>query len=70
MWAPISQPPKSAAAKVKYVVGMVVEHSKWGQGRVIETSVLGDQPVILVEFSGGDRRRLMADFAPLTVVEG
>ncbi len=68
MWAPISQPPKSAAAKVKYAVGMVVEHSKWGQGTVIETSVLGDQPVILVEFSGGDRRRLMADFAPLTVV--
>jgi hypothetical protein len=49
---------------------MVVEHAKWGRGTVVETSSLGDQAVILVEFPGGDRRRLMADFAPLTVVEG
>ncbi len=46
-----------------------MEHGKWGRGRVVEVTALGDQPVILVEFSGGDRRRLMADFAPLTVVE-
>lgn len=68
MWAPITSPPQATGAKVKYTAGMVVEHSKWGQGVIIETSALGDQPVILVEFSGGDRRRLMADFAPLTVV--
>lgn len=68
MWAPVTKPPQATGAKVNYTVGMVVEHSKWGQGVVIETSALGDQPVILVEFSGGDRRRLMADFAPLIVV--
>lgn len=68
LWAPVTSPSQSTGAKVNYTVGMVVEHSKWGQGRVIETSALGDQPVILVEFSGGDRRRLMADFAPLIVV--
>lgn len=70
MWAPVTPRPQATGAKVKYAVGMVVEHGKWGQGVVIETSALGEQPVILVEFSGGDRRRLMADFAPLTVVEG
>lgn len=71
MWAPTAQPQQRAGGgKVKYSVGMIVEHSKWGRGAVVETSSLGEQPVILVEFSGGDRRRLMADFAPLEVIEG
>lgn len=70
MWSPITSPPPSAGPKIVYAVGMVVEHGKWGRGVVVETSTLGDQPVILVEFSPGDRRRLMADFAPLIVVEG
>lgn len=70
MWTPLTTPSAAPGPKVKYSVGMVVEHSKWGRGVVVETSSLGDQAVILVEFSPGDRRRLMADFAPLTVVEG
>lgn len=69
MWAPASQPDKAERPSIKYTPGLIVEHGKWGWGRVVEVTALGDQPVILVEFSGGDRRRLMADFAPLTVVE-
>lgn len=69
MWAPTSQPAAAAPrAKIDFALGMVVEHGKWGQGVVVEVTALGDQPVILVEFSAGDRRRLMADFAPITVV--
>lgn len=67
MWAPASAKPRPAA-KTQYRVGMLVEHRQWGQGAVVEVTSLGDQAVVLVEFSGGDRRRLMADFAPLTVV--
>lgn len=71
MWAgPTEARPQAATAKTDYKVGMVVAHAKWGTGSVVETSTLGDQAVILVEFPGGDRRRLMADFAPLTIVEG
>lgn len=71
MWAgPAEARPQANVTKTQYSVGMVVEHGKWGRGTVVETSTLGDQAVILVEFSGNDRRRLMADFAPLTVVEG
>lgn len=70
MWGGPEIRPQAAAVKTQYRVGMVVEHAKWGRGTVVETSSLGDQAVILVEFPGGDRRRLMADFAPLTVVEG
>lgn len=69
MWAPMPASARFQRAKVDYMPGMVVEHEKWGQGVVVEVSALGDQPVIIVEFSAGDRRRLMADFAPLTVVE-
>lgn len=68
MWAPA--PTKYQRIKIDYAPGMLVEHDKWGQGVVVEVTALGDQPVVLVEFSAGDRRRLMADFAPLTVVEG
>lgn len=67
MWAPAA-PQQTAAAKTHYTVGMVVEHRQWGTGTVVEVGALGDQVTVLVEFSGGDRRRLMADFAPLTVV--
>lgn len=69
MWSPVTPPSAAPGPKVKYAAGMVVEHSKWGRGVVVETTSLGDQAVILVEFSPGDRRRLMADYAPLTVVE-
>jgi DNA helicase-2/ATP-dependent DNA helicase PcrA len=69
MWSPVTPPSAAPGPKVKYAAGMVVEHSKWGRGVVVETTSLGDQAVIVVEFSPGDRRRLMADYAPLTVVE-
>lgn len=70
MWAPASTPQPNPVSQTQYRVGMVVEHRQWGRGTVVETGALGDQAVVLVEFSGGDRRRLMADFAPLTVIEG
>lgn len=68
---PASSQPRqeSAAAKTKYIVGMVVDHRQWGRGTVVETSMLGDQAVVVVDFPGSGRRRLMADFAPLVVVE-
>lgn len=70
MWTPAPLPPSAERAAVNFRVGMLVEHGQWGRGRVVETSALGEQAVVLVEFSGGDRRRLLADFAPLTVLEG
>lgn len=70
MWAVTDQPqPRASGPKTQFRVGMTVAHAKWGRGTVVETETLGDQPVVVVEFAGGDRRRLMADFAPLTVVE-
>jgi len=69
-WAGARPQPETNQATTEYAVGMVVEHRQWGRGTVVETSTLGSQAVILVEFAGGDRRRLMADFAPLTIVEG
>lgn len=70
-WAgPAGAPaPRVAAPSVKYEPGMIVEHRQWGRGTVTEVGLLGTQTVVVVEFPGQGRRRLMADFAPLTVVE-
>ena len=48
---------------------MTVAHAKWGRGTVVETEPWETSPWLWWNFAGGDRRRLMADFAPLTVVE-
>ena len=70
-WAPgaDSAAEKQHVETVDYKVDMVVEHKKWGRGVVVETGMLGDQAVVVVEFPGQGRRRLMAGFAPLTVIE-
>jgi DNA helicase-2/ATP-dependent DNA helicase PcrA len=66
--AATQQKREEASAKTNYVVGMVVDHRQWGRGSVVETTTLGDQAVVVVDFPGSGRRRLMADFAPLIVV--
>jgi DNA helicase-2/ATP-dependent DNA helicase PcrA len=65
---PPERQPQVSSAKTVYSVGMIVDHRQWGQGTVVETGLLGDQAVVVVEFPGSGRRRLLADFAPLTVV--
>ena len=66
--ASVQQQREAASAKTIYVVGMVVDHRQWGRGSVVETTTLGDQAVVVVDFPGSGKRRLMADFAPLIVV--
>ncbi len=70
-WAPGGEPAAEKQPKedIDYTPGMVVEHNKWGRGVVVETGVLGDQAVVVVDFPGQGRRRLMAGFAPLKVIE-
>ena len=49
---------------------MTVAHAKWGRGTVVGDRNPGrPAPWLWWTFAGGDRRRLMIDFAPLTVVE-
>lgn len=71
IWAPAASRPEepAPAPPTQYTVGMAVNHKHWGRGVVVETSMLGNQAVVVVEFPIQGRRRLMADFAPLTPCE-
>ncbi|MTI95805.1 MAG: ATP-dependent DNA helicase PcrA [Firmicutes bacterium] len=59
----------AATVRHDFTVGMVVNHRQWGKGTVVAMETLGSQQVIIVDFPGQGRRKLMAEYAPLTPCE-
>jgi DNA helicase-2/ATP-dependent DNA helicase PcrA len=58
----------ATATAVAYSEGMLVEHEKYGRGRVLEVSGHGSMRKLKIRFPGGERS-FIADKAKLTVVK-
>ena len=52
-----------------YQIGTIVSHQVFGNGKIIEKSGSGDNLKLVVLFSNGQWKKLLAKFANLTVVE-
>ncbi len=53
-----------------YQVNQLVEHKKFGLGRVKEYLDLGEDSIVVVKFNTGNTKSLMVKYAKLTVVDG
>lgn len=53
-----------------YRVNQLVEHKKFGLGRVKEYLDLGEDSIVVVKFNTGNTKSLMVKYAKLTVVDG
>lgn len=56
------------ASKLDYVVGDFVEHKKFGKGKVLSITPLGNDNKVSIEFENGETKNLMAMFANLKKV--
>jgi len=68
-----SDEPKLAAAKKAgqlYAVNELVEHPKFGLGRVKEYLDLGEDSIVVVQFNSGNTKSLMVKYAKLSSVGG
>ena len=60
--------PKAKENPEKFKVGGIVEHSKFGKGKILAIDGLGDQKVARIAFDGGEKK-LFLSFAPLSIVK-
>ncbi len=67
-------PPKKLKIETKpgqaYVVNQLVEHKKFGLGRVKEYLDLGEDSIVVVKFNSGNTKSLMVKYAKLNTVDG
>lgn len=52
-----------------YKIGTIVYHQVFGNGKIIEKSGSGDNLKLIVLFSGGQWKKLLAKFANLTIIK-
>ena len=52
-----------------YKIGTIVYHKVFGNGKIIEKSGSGDNLKLIVLFSGGQWKKLLAKFANLTIIK-
>ena len=57
--------PKASSKKAAYQINELVEHAKFGLGRVKEFLDLGDDSVVVVRFNSGQTKSLMLKYAKL-----
>ena len=55
--------------KVIYAIGTLVSHPVFGNGKIIEKSGSGDNLKLVVLFSNGQWKKLLAKFANLTILK-
>lgn len=69
-----SQVPPTTKPKAKsgqaFAVNQLVEHKKFGLGRVKEYLDLGEDSIVVVKFNSGNTKSLMVKYAKLSVVDG
>jgi DNA helicase-2/ATP-dependent DNA helicase PcrA len=69
-----SKPKKKLEQKAKpgqlYAVNQLVEHKKFGLGRVKEYLDLGEDSIVVVKFNSGNTKSLMVKYAKLTTIDG
>ena len=53
-----------------YLVNQLVEHKKFGLGRVKEYLDLGEDSIVVVKFNSGNTKSLMVKYAKLTKIDG
>ena len=71
-----SQVPPTKKLKIEakpgqaYVVNQLVEHKKFGLGRVKEYLDLGEDSIVVVKFNSGNTKSLMVKYAKINAVGG
>ena len=58
----------TSSGAAAYAEGMIVEHGKFGRGRIVAVEQTAGDVKLVVEFEGGGRKTLLSKFARLTVV--
>ncbi len=58
----------ASSGAAAYAEGMIVEHGKFGRGRIVAVEQTAGDVKLVVEFEGGGRKTLLSKFARLTVV--
>ena len=62
---PETEPGDPAAQAGKFVPGELVEHKKFGLGRIKEFLDLGEKSIVVVRFNSGKTKSLMIQYAKL-----
>ena len=52
-----------------YQIGTIVSHQVFGNGKIIEKSGSGDNLKLVILFSNGNWKKLLAKFANLTIIK-
>ncbi len=60
-----SQVPPAAQSSIPYQVNELVQHSKFGLGRIKEILDLGEDSIVVVKFNSGNTKSLMLKYAKL-----
>jgi DNA helicase-2/ATP-dependent DNA helicase PcrA len=63
------EPERAAPKTQQYKTGQKVSHSKFGEGIVIESKVMGNDEEVSVAFTDVGIKRLAASFAKLEILE-
>ncbi|MEM7116192.1 MAG: hypothetical protein AAF614_27395, partial [Chloroflexota bacterium] len=63
------EPTTTQKSAPQYRSGQKVRHSKFGEGTVIESKLMGNDEEVTVAFPGTGIKRLAASFAKLELVE-
>ncbi len=70
LWNPGANPlPVRTVIEQKYKANMRVAHPSWGEGLVLESKLLDQEEIVVVEFDTIGLKRLDAALANLTIVE-
>jgi DNA helicase-2/ATP-dependent DNA helicase PcrA len=62
------QADKPQKPKAKFPKGSKVVHSLYGEGKILETSGIGQDEKIVIKFIDGARKKFMVKFAPVTLL--
>ncbi len=68
--APSRPESKPAAASDAYRDGAVVEHPKFGKGKIISTNGEGGEKIAVVRFDTAGEKKMFVAFAPLKILQG
>ncbi|MBQ2720779.1 MAG: hypothetical protein IJF23_04505, partial [Clostridia bacterium] len=61
--------PKTKDEKTSYKVGQKVKHKVFGEGVILGVTEMSSDSLIEVEFTTAGKKKLMANFAKLTIIK-
>ena len=65
----VGQTPKAASAgPCRFAVGDVVKHASFGTGKIVSTSAMAGDTLLVIDFDKVGQKKLMANYAKLDKV--